>query len=195
MHITFKMMATRLLLICFLFYTLDGCLSIIIREQREPREPREPLEPLERFCGGPNELFSRCRGHCDTICNAFSFCNPRSCIPGCVCARGFYRHPKTWKCVTKNECLVDPTPTPTPTTTPTPTVSPPQECGDNEHYTDCGTACPQTCENYKRPPMPCISVCVPGCFCNQGFVRNTNTGQCVPPSSCYNEFRDSEIPK
>ncbi|CAD7087413.1 unnamed protein product [Hermetia illucens] len=43
-----------------------------------------------------------------------------------------------------------------------------QQCGQNENYTTCGTACPLTCQ---RPvPTICTYQCVRGCFCNDGFI-------------------------
>ncbi|XP_037914087.1 serine protease inhibitor swm-1-like [Hermetia illucens] len=56
-----------------------------------------------------------------------------------------------------------------------------QQCGQNENYTTCGTACPLTCQ---RPvPTICTYQCVRGCFCNDGFVRS-DKGNCIRPSEC-----------
>jgi len=50
-------------------------------------------------------------------------------------------------------------------------------CPPNSHFSACGTACPATC---RQPnPGPCIDVCVQGCFCDPGFLLDTNTGACV----------------
>ncbi|KAG1676891.1 SCO-spondin [Nymphon striatum] len=48
-------------------------------------------------------------------------------------------------------------------------------------YTDCGTACEATCENYKIQTS-CQLICVQGCFCPLGLLRNGN--DCIPPESC-----------
>lgn len=61
-----------------------------------------------------------------------------------------------------------------------------QNCnGPHELYTDCGTACPPTCEN-RNTLFYCTLQCVSGCFCKPGFVRN-NDGVCVNPNSCPND--------
>nr|AAF09190.1 serine protease inhibitor CEI [Trichuris suis] len=50
------------------------------------------------------------------------------------------------------------------------------QCGPNEQYTSCGSACPLTCEDIKCPLFivttyignkvsACTMQCVPGCFC------------------------------
>lgn len=56
----------------------------------------------------------------------------------------------------------------------------------NEAYMSCGSACPKTCEDVFKPyrPMACSMQCVPGCFCQDGYVRNTVTNECVDEASC-----------
>ncbi|XP_073426614.1 serine protease inhibitor swm-1-like [Dendrobates tinctorius] len=48
-------------------------------------------------------------------------------------------------------------------------------CKADEEYNDCGSACPPTCNS--RSPI-CAAVCVPGCFCKKGTIRN-DKGECV----------------
>ncbi|XP_023234549.1 chymotrypsin inhibitor-like [Centruroides sculpturatus] len=58
------------------------------------------------------------------------------------------------------------------------------KCRDsNEVYRICGTACPDTCENYQKVVKPCTSQCVKGCFCKYGYVRAPD-GLCVLPEEC-----------
>lgn len=58
-----------------------------------------------------------------------------------------------------------------------------EECGELEEYDECGTACPDDCENYQDPFRPCIRICVPDCFCKKGYVRAKN-GMCILPEEC-----------
>ena len=57
-------------------------------------------------------------------------------------------------------------------------------CPQNMIYESCGTACPLTCEFPEL--RPCIRMCVPGCFCKDGYLLDDN-GKCV--TKCY------QIPK
>ncbi|KAH7712531.1 chymotrypsin inhibitor-like protein [Aphelenchoides avenae] len=53
------------------------------------------------------------------------------------------------------------------------------ECGDHEHYSDCGTACEPKCYGkHIRVPEMCTMQCVQGCFCDDGYARDSK-GRCV----------------
>lgn len=55
---------------------------------------------------------------------------------------------------------------------------------EHEYYTDCGTACPLSC---AVPSVEfCTLQCVPGCFCEDGYVRDDN-GNCILPQDCSNQ--------
>ncbi|KXJ81879.1 hypothetical protein RP20_CCG017356 [Aedes albopictus] len=59
-----------------------------------------------------------------------------------------------------------------------------ETCGKNELYNACGSACPATCE--PNPAIvTCPPVCVRGCFCQPGFVRDANYN-CIEPADCPN---------
>ncbi|CAG2172717.1 unnamed protein product [Oppiella nova] len=70
-----------------------------------------------------------------------------------------------------------------------------QDCGPNEVYNSCGTACPDTCETVvkgNKGLMTCTMQCVSGCFCRDGLVRDGS--QCVSAETCRQKsplLRDS----
>ncbi|KAL7387655.1 hypothetical protein ABVT39_026836 [Epinephelus coioides] len=68
---------------------------------------------------------------------------------------------------------------PQPPTTPVPTPS----CPANSHYTTCIPTCSPTCTYLNGPPR-CSDDdgCVPGCVCDDGFVRRGRV--CVPIQQC-----------
>ncbi|XP_071346929.1 mucin-2 isoform X2 [Trachinotus anak] len=71
------------------------------------------------------------------------------------------------------------TATPQPPTTPGATPS----CPENSHYTSCIPACSPTCTYLNGPPRCSDSdSCVPGCVCDDGFVRKSR--RCVPIQEC-----------
>ncbi|XP_058828143.1 von Willebrand factor-like [Topomyia yanbarensis] len=55
--------------------------------------------------------------------------------------------------------------------------------GPNEVFSNCGSACPLTCDSWQRGPQPCASSCQSGCICQPGFVRNIQ-GTCIEPALC-----------
>nr|XP_054765345.1 zonadhesin-like [Lytechinus pictus] len=116
---------------------------------------------------GENEVFSNCDSICRRTCENkdLNLACKAPCSPGCVCdkARGFIRdRNENGQCILESQC--------------------PPDCGENESFTSCGSACPKTCEN-KDEEQFCITVCVEGCFCDDGFLRDEN-GLCVLESEC-----------
>ncbi|CAG9826724.1 unnamed protein product [Diabrotica balteata] len=60
--------------------------------------------------------------------------------------------------------------------------SEPEKCGPNETFTICGSACSEkNCEDVHSTSFEriCLQACSVGCFCNQGYFRNTSSGKCV----------------
>ncbi|CAF3150445.1 unnamed protein product [Rotaria sp. Silwood2] len=116
---------------------------------------------------GENEEFLTCGSACPPTCKDWSYPLPKPamaciamCVTGCFCKEGFYRS-KEGKCVRREQC-----------------------CGNNEVFTDCGTACVETC-NYQ--PEICTEQCVTGCYCRRpDYVRinNSTNSVCIPRNQC-----------
>ncbi|XP_064073586.1 von Willebrand factor-like [Vanessa tameamea] len=67
-------------------------------------------------------------------------------------------------------------------------------CPPNEEFSSCGSACPRTCNTPS--PEVCTTPCIEGCFCLQGYLRNSN-GTCVTADMCNSEVpvvNNSSIP-
>nr|XP_022910206.1 chymotrypsin inhibitor-like [Onthophagus taurus]XP_022910519.1 chymotrypsin inhibitor-like [Onthophagus taurus] len=56
-----------------------------------------------------------------------------------------------------------------------------QNCGPNEEYRTCGSACEPTCA--QKNPRACAYKCIPGCYCKSGYLHNSK-GQCVKENDC-----------
>ena len=63
-----------------------------------------------------------------------------------------------------------------------------RECGDNEHYEDCGTGCPKICGDSS--PVMCTAMCEPGCFCDRGYILSEEDGECITEDECENMTTD-----
>ncbi|GFR11582.1 papilin [Trichonephila clavata] len=117
-----------------------------------------------------NSHYESCGTACPLTCDNYKN-PPRACVlmcnPGCHCDEGYVKA-KDGSCVEPEVC---------------PSSAADQECGVNERYTDCGTACPLTCDNYKNPPKICNLMCMIGCECQDGYVRSRE-GRCVRPEQC-----------
>ena len=136
--------------------------------RNEFEECVEPDQCQPQVCG-PNETYNNCGTACPDTCENYQdpgrICTEQ-CVAGCFCEKGLVRN-KLGKCVKPEQCST-------------------QECGDHEHYTDCGSACPKTCDNYKDTGRMCIALCKAGCFCDQGYVKD-KSGICVEPNQCISQ--------
>ena len=55
----------------------------------------------------------------------------------------------------------------------------------NEEFKTCGSVCAtKTCDNPTLEGIVCNRKCDIGCFCREGFLKNTLTGKCIPPTEC-----------
>lgn len=57
-----------------------------------------------------------------------------------------------------------------------------EECGEHEEYISCGSACQATCD--EPIISSCIEICVPGCFCEEDYIREKEDGKCIRRSEC-----------
>ncbi|GJQ81448.1 hypothetical protein Trydic_g14605 [Trypoxylus dichotomus] len=127
--------------------------------------------PKELECTFRNEKLSHCRPPCPKTCR-----DPQPhpchhigpCRGGCVCKDGYVRDTENGNCVREGNC-------------------PDQKCyGYHEIFEDCGSHCPPIC---GEPPKPCILLCERGCFCEPGFIREHDGGQCISHEECTRRIR------
>ncbi|KAJ6635855.1 Zonadhesin [Pseudolycoriella hygida] len=118
-------------------------------------------------CAGKYEEYKSCGSACPPTCNEKEprFCTA-NCVPGCYCQKGYVRNTDDNSCCLPSDCPVT------------------QVCPLNEKYTQCGTACPLTCDNYNDPPQFCTMQCFVGCECEEGYVRNSADGSCCTREEC-----------
>ncbi|GFW21189.1 hypothetical protein TNCV_1948131 [Trichonephila clavipes] len=121
-----------------------------------PEKPSRCQENAEYLTCGPS-----CRPTCK---NPYTGSCPARCVPGCFCKPGFVED-HDGRCVHLERCE--------------------KRCQyPEEEFQECGTTCPETCENRSHPhPGRCPFRCNRGCFCKKGLVR-TKEGTCVPLSDC-----------
>ncbi|XP_017889701.1 cysteine-rich venom protein 1-like isoform X1 [Ceratina calcarata] len=62
------------------------------------------------------------------------------------------------------------------------------KCSENSTFNPCGTLCEPSCGNPYPDTVLCSLIpCVPafgGCRCNDGYVRDSNTTQCITFNQC-----------
>ena len=69
-----------------------------------------------------------------------------------------------------------------------------EKCDENEEFDQCGTACPDTCDN-KDEIRPCTRECVIGCFCKDGYVLDEEDGECIPEDECFSYSNSTMSPE
>ena len=144
-------------------------------------------------------MFTPCGSACPPTCDSSNVACTFNCVPGCFCPSGMVDH---------NGTCIDPLQCPNAQGKFNTNISLLQlcmscckhvqcfavanhkqntivdtQCSGGKVYTDCGSACPTTCETYGRE-LSCPAVCVSGCFCPVGTVDNHGT--CIDPMQCSN---------
>jgi len=122
----------------------------------------------------PNEVH-RCSPPCEETCDyAPPMCQP-SCVDACYCKFGYVRQTNVTgsPCVRRHRC---------------PAMMHQPSCSGNEEFKECGSTCPLTCDDILHPEQVkgCVMMCVSGCHCKAGHVRQTNVvgSPCVPHDVC-----------
>ncbi|GFT61777.1 hypothetical protein NPIL_98771, partial [Nephila pilipes] len=57
------------------------------------------------------------------------------------------------------------------------------ECPELERWDKCKAHCQENCSNHDQG-ISCTKNCVPGCICEEGFVRERDGGKCIPKDKC-----------
>ncbi|GFR00049.1 zonadhesin, partial [Trichonephila clavata] len=119
------------------------------------------------------EIWAECISPCNT-CEKMGHCSPPpECHKGCDCKPGYFRN-ETGVCVPKEKCH------------PVKLA----KCPPNAQFSSCGSPVFPTCDN----PYPIVDYddqCLPGCFCNPGFLMSRD-GTCVPEGQCLE--KEVEVP-
>lgn len=135
-----------------------------------------------------NETTSECMGGCQRTCSTIDAEMKCNCIPGCVCQDGLIRCSITGKCIPISECGSCP-----PGYSKDPYTSECifccEECPENEEYNECGSSCEADCSNPTLEGVICNKMCKSGCFCAEGYVRDTTYGKCIPVEWCNSKFQ------
>ncbi|XP_063628961.1 zonadhesin-like [Cydia splendana] len=119
-----------------------------------------------------NEVYNPCSiicppQTCESIYTDYDCRGATKCVPGCDCISEYLRNGTA-----KDPCI------------PSHLCPPPRPvCGINEHYETNGIKCELTCKNYHLEPI--MGHCQPtsACFCDDGYVRNSN-GLCILKKKC-----------
>ncbi|KAM7299145.1 putative secreted protein [Ixodes scapularis] len=133
-----------------------------------------------RSCDRELEVWNpKCNAHCEPTCQEGDLVpcsrsgggprqgfNERICRPKCNCKPGYIRETRDGRCVHRSKC-----------------GGQKDKCKRNEVFDHCGSACPAVCG--EAPGRVCTAQCVPGCFCDKGFIRDKK-GLCIPLSACRN---------
>jgi len=123
-----------------------------------------PIDKCPQKCG-PNEYYDESGPPCvRTSENPRPKCLDATPEPSCVCNTGFVRNKVTRRCEPLSNFA--------------------EKCGGNETYSHCGSECSRKCFDQMKKKF-CPTICLRGCFCNEGYLRDSHDGKCVLPNDCY----------
>ncbi|KAL4708387.1 hypothetical protein ACJJTC_019623 [Scirpophaga incertulas] len=121
-----------------------------------------------------NEVVSNCanggcrRRKCTDLDKPILCIDPIECVPGCICASGYYQDPDG-RCISEAECRNSTT-----------------VCKANEVLSSCanGGCRKRKCEDVDGPIL-CIDPieCKSGCICAEGYYQDSN-GRCISEAEC-----------
>ncbi|XP_071052619.1 serine protease inhibitor swm-1-like [Onthophagus taurus] len=115
-----------------------------------------------------HQVYNACGTSCPEYCNWDPSNMPCTleCVQDCFCQKGFVLEAvDSNKCIPKGRCSAMPT------------------CGLNKEYRICGSSCPKYCG--QNDFVICTAVCVPGCFCKDGYVlASEDSNECILESEC-----------
>lgn len=122
-------------------------------------------------CTDANSQFTNCGSNCPPSCTNQNPSCAFQCTPGCACKPGYVKQndsPNS-QCVLQTQC------------------NGVGQCNDvNAQYTQCGSNCPPSC---TTPNPFCAFQCTSGCFCKQGFIKQSDAfgSMCISPSQCNSQ--------
>lgn len=119
-----------------------------------------------------NEGFSSTANTCQETCWSKLDACSIGCSEGngCVCQKGYVRHPDTHNCIPRSSCPRKPNS---------------KSCPKNEVYSDSAAGCQKSCAT-RSIQVKCRPIA--GCMCKDGYIRNDITGLCIPVEQCDCEF-------
>ncbi|XP_054161599.1 zonadhesin-like [Oppia nitens] len=123
-----------------------------------------PIDKCPQKCGS-NEYWDEQGAPCvRSATNPRPKCLDEPAVPACVCNTGFTRNPSTGQCEKFANYV--------------------EVCGGNETFSQCGNECSRKCFDETKRQF-CPTICLRGCFCNEGYVRDSHNHRCVLQKDCY----------
>jgi hypothetical protein len=178
MHLTFITLNHYTI---YAFLQFSRCLGLVRNENGVCVRPHECKTTVafsgmttgNMKCNVVNEVYMECGSDCGRHCHELEKSKMAlqcfSCSVGCYCDKGFYRS-YDGKCVEESKCLAK-------------NYELLRDCGLNEEFSHCGSACGTNCSDVHKPNLMCTQECKVGCFCKKDHFRNKK-GICIPKDRC-----------